>query len=59
MSKEGWRICNNIKSQKSIKGEDVKCVKTQKIKCWEHLQRLEDIKIVKKITNWNTTGVRT
>jgi RIO-like serine/threonine protein kinase len=42
-----------------IKGEDiVKCAKVQKIKFWEHLKRLEDIKIVKKITNWKTTGVR-
>jgi len=30
----------------------------QKIKFWEHLQRLEDIKIFKKITNWNTTRLQ-
>jgi hypothetical protein len=45
ISKEGWIIRNNKNSLKLINGEDiVKCIKTQKIKCWEHL---EDWKIQK------------
>jgi hypothetical protein len=29
------------------------------IKWWRHLNRLEDVKPVKKINVWNSTGIRT
>jgi len=33
--------------------------KAQKIKWWGHLNRMEDIKLVKKNTDWNPPGIRT
>jgi hypothetical protein len=43
-----------------IKGEDiVKNITPQRIKWWGHLNRIEDTKLVKKITDWNPTGIRT
>jgi hypothetical protein len=56
--KEEWRI-RSIKLQKLIKGEIVKHTKAQRIKLWAHLSRMEDINLVKKITDWNPVGVRT
>jgi hypothetical protein len=42
-----------------IKGRDiVKLIKTQRIKWWSHVNRMEDMKLV-KITDWNPTGIRT
>jgi hypothetical protein len=35
-----------------------KYIKSQRIKWWGHLKRLEDTKPV-QITNWNAIGVRT
>ena len=50
----------NIEIQKLIKGEDtVKYAKAQRTKWWRYLKRMEDIELVKKITDWKTTGVRT
>ena len=50
----------NIKIQKLIKGEDtVKYAKEQRTKWWRYLNRMEDIELVKKITDWKPTGVRT
>ena len=58
--KEGWKIRSNNELQKLIKGADtVKYTKAQRIQWWGHLNRMEDIKLVKKITDWNPTGVRT
>ena len=58
--KEGWRIRSNYKLQKLIKGEDiVKYIRAQRIKWWGHLNRMEDIKLVKKTNVWNHIGVRT
>jgi intein-encoded DNA endonuclease-like protein len=37
----------------------VKYVKAQTIKWYGHLNKMEDIKFVKKITDWNPIGVRT
>ena len=34
-------------------------IKTQAIKWWGHLNRMEDIKLVKKITDWDFLGIRT
>jgi hypothetical protein len=43
-----------------IKGEDiVKNTTAQRIKWQGHLNRMEDIKLVIKITDWNPTGIRT
>jgi len=40
--------------QKLIKGEDiVKYIGAQRIKWWGHLNRMDDMKLVKKITYWN------
>jgi len=51
-SKEGWRIRNNYKLQKLIKGGNiVKIIQTQRMKWWGHLNRMEDIKLFKKITD--------
>ena len=45
-SKEGWRIRNNYKLQKLIKGGNiVQIIQTQRIKWWGHLNRMEDIKL--------------
>jgi hypothetical protein len=42
-----------------IKKEDtVKYIKAQRIKCWGYLNRMEGIKLVKKISDWNPIGVR-
>jgi len=46
--------------RKLIKGEDsVKHVKAQRIKWRGHLNKMGDIKLVKKITDWNPAGLRT
>ena len=59
-SKNGWRIRNNNKLQKLIKREHiVKYIKAQRIKLLGYLSGMKDIKLVKKITDWNRTGVRT
>jgi hypothetical protein len=43
-----------------IKGEDIfKHIKTQRIKGWGRLTRMEDVKRVEKITDWNLIGIRT
>jgi hypothetical protein len=43
-----------------IKGEGIiKCLKAQRLKWWGHHNRMEDIKLLKKITDQNPTGVRT
>ena len=43
-----------------IKKEDtVKHTKAHGIKCWGYLNRMEGIKLVKKISDWNPIGVRT
>ena len=45
--------------RKLIKGEDgVKYVKAQRIKWRERLNKMGDIKLVKKITDWNPKGLR-
>jgi hypothetical protein len=56
---EGRRMRSNNKLQKLIKGDIIKYVKTQRIKLCGLLNRMEDIKLVKKITDWNPVGVRT
>ena len=59
-SKEGLRIRNNKKLQKLIKSEDiVRYITAQIIKWLGHLNRRENTELVKKITEWNPTGVRT
>jgi hypothetical protein len=51
---------NNNELQNVIKGEDiVKHIKAQRIEWWGLFNRMEDTKLVKKITNWNPIGVRT
>jgi len=58
-SKEGWSVRSNNKLQNLRKWEDiVKYIKVQRIKWWGHLNRIEDIKLVKKITDWNPIGIR-
>jgi hypothetical protein len=42
-----------------IKGEDVKYIKARRIKWWGHLSSMEVTKLVKKITDWNSIGIRT
>ena len=43
-----------------IKKEDtVKHIKAHGIKCWGYLNRMDGIKLVKKISDWNPIGVRT
>jgi hypothetical protein len=59
-SKEGWRIRNNYKLQKLKDGGNiVKIIKVETVKWWGHLNGMEDIKVVKKITVWKRIGVRT
>ena len=43
-----------------IKGKDiVKCMEAQRMKWWGHLNIVEVIKLVKKITDWSSIGKRT
>jgi len=57
-SKERWRIINK-ELQQLIRGEYiVKYIKEQRIKFWGYLNGMEDVKLVKKITDWNPTGLR-
>jgi hypothetical protein len=58
--KEGWRIRRNDEFRKLVTGKDtVNYVKTQRIKMWGHPDRMEDIKLVENITDWNPIGLRT
>ena len=42
-----------------MRGEDVvKYIRAQRIKWWGHLNRMAKTKTVRKITKWNTVGVR-
>jgi len=36
----------------------VKYINAQRIKWWGHLNGMEDIKLGKKITDWNPTGIK-
>jgi hypothetical protein len=36
----------------------VKYIRVQRIKWWGHLNRMEETKIMRKITQWNPIGVR-
>jgi hypothetical protein len=55
-SKEGLIIRNNNELQELIKGEDiVEYGTTQRIKWWEHLNRMKGV----KLTDWNAIGGRT
>ena len=57
--KKGRSIRSNNELQKFIEGEDIVIyTKAQKIKWWGHLNRMEDIKLI-KITDWNPPGIRT
>jgi hypothetical protein len=57
--KEGWRIRSN-ELRKLVTGKDtVNYIKTQRIKMWGHPDRMEVIKLVENITDWNPIGVRT
>jgi len=58
--KEGWRIRSNKELQKSRKeANNAQYKKAQRIKRWGHLNRKEEIKLVKKIAEWNPIGVST
>lgn len=58
--KESCRIRSNNKLKKLIKAEDsFKYMEAQRIRWWEHVQRMEDITLVVKITDRNPVGVRT
>lgn len=58
--KERWRISSNNKWKKLIKGEDTfKYMKAQRMRWWKYVQRMEDIKLIIKITVCNPVGVRT
>ena len=51
---------NDNELQNLIKGEDiVKYIKAERIEWWELFNRMEDTKLIKKITSWNPIGVRT
>jgi hypothetical protein len=46
--------------QELIKGKDiVTYTNAQRLKWWGHLTKMTDIKLVKKITDWDLIGVRT
>jgi hypothetical protein len=52
---------NNKELQKLIKVVDiVNSVKEQRMKRWEHLNRMEDVhvKLITNITDWNPIGLR-
>jgi hypothetical protein len=58
--KEGWRIRSNKESQNWIRGQDTdKYMKHNRAKWRGHLNKMEDMKLVKKITDWNPMGIRT
>ena len=53
---EGWRIGSNKALR--IKGADnVQYTKAQRIKWWGHLNIKKEIKLVKKIAEWNPIGI--
>jgi len=56
--KEEWRIRNNNELQKLIQADDIKYIKSQRIKWWGHLNKMKDIKLVKHINDWNPLGIR-
>jgi len=57
---KGRRIGSNNEFRELIKGEDtVKNIKSHRIKWQGHMNRMEDTKLVKKITDWNPIGIRT
>jgi beta-galactosidase beta subunit len=42
-----------------IEWEDIiNYTKIQTVKFWQYFNRMEDIQLVKKITNWNLIGMR-
>jgi hypothetical protein len=49
--KEGSRIGNNDELQKLIKGEYINYIKAYEINWWGHINGMEEIKLVKKITD--------
>jgi hypothetical protein len=56
--KKGWIIRNN-EMQDFIKGTDIiKCIEAPRIKCCGLYIRMEDIKLVKEITDWNPIRIR-
>jgi hypothetical protein len=58
-SEQGWRTSNNDELDKLMKGEDVvKYIRVQGTKWWGHLERMEKTKTVRKITEWNSIGMR-
>jgi hypothetical protein len=54
-----WRVRNNNELQKLIKENIVKYLQGQRMKWWRRLNRMEDIKLVKKVTVWKPIEVRT
>jgi hypothetical protein len=40
------------------RGSIIKYTKIQTIKWWRHPNRMEDMKLVKKVTNWNPIEIR-
>jgi hypothetical protein len=47
-SKKGWRIRNNNELLKLREEDIAKYIKTQRIKWWGHLNRMENMKLVKE-----------
>jgi hypothetical protein len=57
-TEEGWRIRNIDELDKLMRGEDIfKYIRAQRVKWWGYLNRMENTKIVRKITEWNPIGM--
>ena len=58
--KKGWRIRRDDELLKLVTGKGtVNYVKLQRIKMWGHPDRMEDMKLVENVTDWNPIGIRT
>ena len=54
-----WRIRNNMETDKLIEGADiVRFSKAQRIKWLGHIQRMDQARPARKLSDWKPTGIR-
>jgi len=54
-----WRIRNNMEIDKLTEGADiVRFVKAQRIKCLDHIQRMDQARPARKLLDWKPVGTR-
>jgi hypothetical protein len=56
---DNWRIRTNSELDTLIGGVNiVRCIKAQRLRWFGHIQRMEDDRMVKNLTNWKAFGKR-